>query len=138
MAGLEGIDASTMDVIDALGAKLFVYDAGDRIARPLLRHADFTPVAVLKDGERVVDNVRFGIPVAGGRLITNARDDKLTASPSWKGMFATGRGLVAISYVVENDKKTKTTYRVQRRDGALMVVPALVAMRHYKFSSTGN
>jgi putative SOS response-associated peptidase YedK len=138
MAGLEGIDASSMDVIDALGAKRFVYDAGERIARPLLRHADFTPVAILKDGERVVERVRFGMPVAGGRLITNARDDKLTHSPAWKNLFEKSRGLAAISYVVEREAKTKAAYRIQRRDGGLIVVPALVARRHYKFTSTGN
>src|SRR5437867_3515462 len=108
MAGLEGIDASSMEVIDALGAVRYAYDAGDRIARPLLRHADFAPVAVFRDGERVVEKVRFGLPVAGGRLITNARDDKLAVSPSWKGLFSKpeGRGLSAISYVVERDAKS--------------------------------
>jgi putative SOS response-associated peptidase YedK len=76
--------------------------------------------------------------VAGGRLITNARDDKLTESPAWRSLFEKNRGLAAISYVVEREAKTKATYRIQRRDGALIVVPALVARRHYKFTSTGN
>lgn len=140
MAGLEGIDASSMDIIDALGGRRFVYEAGERIAKPLVRHADFVPVAVNLDGERVVDKVRFGLPVAGGRLITNARDDKLAVSPAWKGLFSKpeGRGLAAISYVVERDAKTHETFRIQRRDGGLIVVPALVARRHYAFASTGN
>lgn len=140
MAGLEGIDASSMEIIDALGAVRYVYDPGDRIARPLLRHADFAPVAVVREGVRVVEKVRFGLPVAGGRLVTNARDDKLAISPAWKGLFAKpeSRGLAAISYVVERDAKTHDAYRIQRRDGKLMVVPALVVRRHYKFASTGN
>lgn len=138
MAGLEGIDAASMDVIDALGGTKWLYDPGDRIAKPVLKHTDFAPVARLVEGERVVDKVRFGLPVAGGRIITNARDDKLQISPSWKGLFAASRCLTAITYVVERDAETGTTYRIQRRDGKLMVVPGLVAKRHYTFASTGN
>jgi putative SOS response-associated peptidase YedK len=138
MAGLEGIDASSMDVIDALGARRFVYDTEDRIVRPLVRHADFLPVARNEAGERVVDRVRFGMPI-GPRLLTNARSDNL-ASPAWRGLFgkAAHHGLAAISYVVERDARTKEAYRIQRRDGRPIVVPALVARRHYAFASTGN
>lgn len=142
MAGLEGIDASTMDVIDALGGTRWVYDAGDRVAKPLLRHTDFMPVARNEpsgDGfERVVDKVRFGLPV-GPRILTNARSDNL-ASPAWRGLFGKPQHhcLAAVGYVVERDPKTKAAYRIQRRDGTLMVVPGLVARRHYSFASTGN
>lgn len=139
VAGLEGIDASTMDLVDALGAVKFVYDAGDRVAKPVLRHTDFAPVARNEAGERVVDKVRFGLPMMQGRIITNARDDKLTTSPGWKAMLGkpANHGLVAISYVVERNAKGHA-FRIQRRDGGLIVVPALVARRHYKFASTGN
>jgi putative SOS response-associated peptidase YedK len=138
VAGLEGIDASKMEIIDALGGTRWAYDEGERVAKPLLRHADFAPVAIVVDGERVIEKVRFGMPGFQGRLITNARDDKLAESPSWRSLFGKSHSLTAISYVVETDKKTKTTYRVQRRDGKLMVVPGLVARRHLKFASTGN
>lgn len=138
VAGLEGIDASKMEIIDALGGTRWAYDEDERVAKPLLRHADFAPVAIVVDGERVIEKVRFGMPGFQGRLITNARDDKLMESPSWTSLFGKSHCLTAISYVVETDKKTKTTYRVQRRDGALMVVPGLVARRHIKFASTGN
>ncbi|MES2155039.1 MAG: SOS response-associated peptidase family protein [bacterium] len=138
MAGLEGIDASSMEVIDALGGTRYVYDAGDRIARPLVHHADFLPVARLEGGERVVDKVRLGMPV-GPRLLTNARGDNLV-SPAWRGLFGKPEhhALAAISYVVERDAKTKAAFRIQRRDGKLMVVAALMARRHYAFTSTGN
>ncbi len=140
MAGLEGIDANSMDVIDALGATRYVYDEEARIAKPLIRHADRVPVAVNREGERVVDRVRFGMPGFKGRLITNARDDKLQSAATWKALLGKPEhhSLTAISYVVERDKKTDTTYRVQRRDGGLMVVPGLTAVRHFKFASTGN
>ncbi len=127
-----------MEVIDALGGTRYVYDAGDRIARPLVHHADFLPVARLENGERVVDKVRFGMPV-GPRLLTNARSDNLV-SPAWRGLFGKDEhhALAAISYVVERDAKTKKAFRIQRRDGKLMVVAALMARRHYSFTSTGN
>lgn len=139
MAGLEGIDASSMEVIDALGGVRYVYDVTERIAKPVLRHTDFAPVAVLRGDERVVDKVRFGLPMMQGRIITNARDDKVAVSPGWKAMFGKpgGHGLVAISYVVERDA-SGAAFRIQRQDGKPMVVPALVARRHYKFASTGN
>lgn len=139
MAGLEGIDASSMEVIDALGATKYVYDAGDRIAKPVLRHTDFAPVAVLRDGEVVVDKVRFGLPMMQGRIITNARSDKLRESPGWKAMFGKpgSHCMTAISFVVERDA-AGTAYRIQRRDGKLIVVAGLVARRHYRFASTGN
>jgi len=138
MAGLEGIDASSMEVVDALGARRFVYDVEDRIVRPLVHHADFLPVARKEGAERVVDKVRFGMPV-GPRLLTNARGDNL-ASPAWRGLFGNAQhhGLAAISYVVERDAKSHEAFRIQRRDGKPMVVAALVARRHYKFTSTGN
>ncbi len=140
MAGLEGIDANSMDVIDALGAVRYAYDEEDHIAKPLIRHADRVPVAVNQGGERVVDRVRFGMPGFKGRLITNARDDKLQSAATWKALLGKPdhHCLTAISYVVERDKKTETTYRVQRRDGGLIVVPGLTAVRHFKFASTGN
>ncbi len=141
MAGLEGIDASSMEIVDALGAARWEYDAGDRIVRPVLKHADRAPVALNRGGERVMERVRFGMPMGpGGRLLTNARSEKLTAASSWKSLFGKPEHhcLTAISYVVERDAKSKTSYRIQRRDGALMVVPGLAAERHYSFASTGN
>lgn len=138
MAGLEGIDASSMEVIDALGATRYVYDVDARIVRPLVHHADFLPVARMEADERVVDRVRFGMPV-GPRLITNARADNL-AAPAWRGLFGRPEhhALAAVSYVVERHPHTKAAYRIQRRDGKVMVVGALVARRHYSFASTGN
>ena len=145
MAGLEGIDASSMELVDALGAR-FVYDEEEHVAKPLLRHADFVPVALHRDGGRVIDRVRFGM-LAGGRLITNARDDRLSEARSWKALFgeADHHCLTAISYVVERAGKDPgggiqagTTFRIQRRDGRPMVVPGLTAVRHLSFSSTGN
>src|SRR5688572_24856030 len=120
MAGLEGIDASKMDVIDALGGTRYVYDVAERVAKPLVRHTDFLPVARVVDGERVIDKVRFGLPV-GPRILTNARSDNL-ASPAWRGLFGKPEhhALAAISFVVERDAK-KDAYRIQRRDGRLIV-----------------
>lgn len=149
MAGLEGIDASKMELVDALGAR-FVYDEVDRVAKPLVRHADFVPVAIHdEEGSRVIDRVRFGMPGFQGRLITNARDDKLQEARSWKSLLGKPQHhcLTAISYVVERaGKETQrvgglqagATYRIQRRDGRPLVVPGLCAVRHFKFASTGN
>ena len=140
MAGLEGIDASTMEVIDALGAVRWAYEPDDPIARPLVRHADRLPVSVNANGERVIEQGRFGMPGFQGRLITNARSEKLTEARSWKALFGRTQHhcLTAISYVVERDAAKKKSYRIQRRDGRLMVVPGLSAVRHYSFASTGN
>lgn len=144
MAGLEGIDANSMEVIDALGGTRYVYDVGDRVAKPVVRHTDFIPVArrIGPEGgpggqERVVDKVRFGLPV-GPRILTNARSDNL-GSPAWKGLFgkAQHHAMAAISFVVERDAKGEA-WRIQRTDARLLVVPALAAKRHYTFASTGN
>ena len=139
MAGLEGIDASTMDLIDALGAVRFAYDVKDRIVRPVLKHADRVPVAVVREGERVIEAARFGLPT-GRRLITNARSERLTEARTWSALLGRPEHhcLTAISYVVERDAARTATYRIQRRDGGLMVVPGLCAVRHYSFTSTGN
>lgn len=169
MAGLEGIDAASMEIVDALQAR-FVYDEQTRIVRPLVRHADFVPVAVhgaavraakakggetaasfgeAADDERVIARVRFGMPGFQGRLITNARDDKLREARSWKALLGKPQHhcLTAVSYVVERAGKDVRpvggiepggTYRIQRRDGRPMVVPGLCAVRHLSFSSTGN
>jgi putative SOS response-associated peptidase YedK len=138
MAGLEGIDASKMDIVDALGVTRWEYDPGERVARPVVRHADFVPVAIRKADGLAIEKVRFGLPVAGGRLLTNARDDKVAVSGAWKGLFEKSRCMTAISFVVERDAKTGETYRIQRRDGRMIVVAGLYAMRHWKFTSTGN
>ncbi|MGQ0535988.1 MAG: SOS response-associated peptidase family protein [Methanobacteriota archaeon] len=141
MAGLEGIDASKMEIVDALGVAKWNYDPVDRVVRPLVRHMDFLPVAVNVEGERVVEKVRFGMPAGpGGRIITNARDDSIAEATSWKRLFgkAEHHSLTAVSYVVERDQKTKEAYRIQRTDGTVMVVPGLVARRHITFASTGN
>lgn len=168
MAGLEGIDATSMELVDALQAR-FVYDEETRIAKPLVRHADFVPVAVhgaavaaakqkggemaatfqdALDDERVIARVRFGMPGFQGRLITNARNDTLQTARSWKALLGKPQHhcLTAVSYVVERaGKDTRVagiepgaTYRIQRRDGRPMVVPGLCAVRHLAFSSTGN
>ncbi|MHB8633107.1 MAG: SOS response-associated peptidase family protein [Thermoplasmatota archaeon] len=138
MAGLEGIDSSRMEVIDALGGVRYTYDPGDRIAKPVIRHADFVPVARNEGGERVVDRVRFGMPV-GPRLITNARSENL-GSPAWRGLVGKPEHhcMAAVGYVIERDAKSGRSYRIQRRDGKLMVVAGLAAKRHYSFASTGH
>jgi putative SOS response-associated peptidase YedK len=148
MAGLEGIDASRMELVDALGVARWEYDEEDHIVKPIVKHADIVPIAVRRAagadgtgaGERVAVRARFGMPVAGGRLITNARDDRLATSAAWRNLFAdvAHRCLTAVSYVVERDGKTGTTFRIQRRDATPMVVPGLCAVRHYTFTSTGN
>lgn len=142
MAGLEGIDASSMEVIDALGGTRYVYDPADRIAKPVLKHTDFVPVARWSpeegpSGARVVDHVRFGLPI-GPRILTNARSDNL-GSPAWKGLFGkrAHHALTAISYVVERNQ-AEEAFRIERADGGLIVVPSLAARRHYRFASTGN
>ena len=129
-----------MEIIDALGAVRWAYDREEKIARPLVRHADFVPVAVNAEKERVIEKVRFGMPGFKGTLITNARSENLISSPGWKGLFGkpANHCLTAVSYVVERDAKKTATYRIQRKDGKPMVVPGLVARRHYKFTSTGN
>lgn len=145
MAGLEGIDASRMELVDALGVARWQYDEDEHVLKPILKHADFAPVAVRDraEGGRVAKRVRFGMPVGAGspgRLITNARADKLASSPAWRGLFGKPEHhcLTAVSYVVERDAKAGQTFRIQRRDGGLVVVPGLCAVRHYSFASTGN
>ncbi|MGB1585635.1 MAG: SOS response-associated peptidase family protein [Thermoplasmatota archaeon] len=173
MAGLEGIDATSMELVDALQAQ-FIYDEAERLVKPLIRHADFVPVAVHRDAvaaavargqnpqgdaiamdwrepeaKRCIARVRFGMPGFQGRLITNARDDKLTEARTWKSLLGKPEHhcLTAVSYVVERAAKDAdrvggiepgATYRIQRRDGRPMIVPGLCAVRKLEFSSTGN
>ena len=163
-----------MELVDALQAR-FVYDEQERISKPLIRHADFVPVAVhgaavaaakakgqnpqgdaiamgwddADDDARVVARARFGMPGFQGRLITNARDDRLTQGRTWKALLGKPKHhcLTAVSYVVERAGQNVdavggiepgATYRIQRRDGKPMVVPGLCAARRLEFSSTGN
>lgn len=140
MAGLEGIDATTMQIVDALGAVKWMYDVEGRVAKPVVRHTDFVPVAVNSHEGRVMEKTRFGMPGFKGRILTNARRESLQSAASWKALFGRPKNhcLTAVSYVVERTKDKKHTYRIQRKDGQLMVVPGLCAVRHLTFASTGN
>lgn len=132
MAGLIGLQASDLEIQDALGARRFDYE--DWIPHPVVRLTTNVPVAVERDGQRVVVPARWGFPIGAGRPIGNARDDRLTASPMWSSLLGKSHGLVAATAVYEQKewRGKKTSFWFRRVDGKAIVMPALVGLRTVK------
>lgn len=122
MAGLVGIRGEDMDLVDALKRAKADWPRG----LPFIRPHVLAPVVVRKDGEDEFAPARFGMSKRFTSF--NARDDKLMSSRLWRGMFGRSHAVAALSYVVEwvQEGSRKTAYVIGRRDGGLLLTPALL------------
>jgi putative SOS response-associated peptidase YedK len=111
-----------MDLVDALKRAKAEWPLG----LPFIRPHVLAPVIVRADGGDDYAPARFGM----SRRFTsfNARDDKLTESRLWKGMFGKSHAVAALSYVVEwvPEGSKKQAYLIGRSDGGLLMTPALI------------
>jgi putative SOS response-associated peptidase YedK len=110
-----------MEQVDALKRARLDWPDGLPFIRPSVR----APVLVATDAGIDFKVARFGMSKRFSSF--NARDDKLTQSGLWKGMFGKSHAVVALSYVVEwvEKKGERTPYLIGRKDGGLLMAPAL-------------
>lgn len=123
MAGLVGIRGEDMDLVDALKRAKADWPRG----LPFIRPHVLAPVIVREEGgQETAVPARFGMSKRFTSF--NARDDKLTTSRLWRGMFGTSHAVAALSYVVEwvKEGNEKSAYLIGRREGGLMLTPALL------------
>ncbi|HEX9709208.1 MAG TPA: SOS response-associated peptidase family protein [Candidatus Thermoplasmatota archaeon] len=122
MAGLVGIRGEDMEQVDALKRAKLEWPQG----LPFIRPHVLAPVVVRTDGEDGFVPARFGMSKRFTSF--NARDDKLTSSRLWRGMFGKSHAVAALSYVVEwvEEGGKKAPYLIGRRDGGLLLTPALL------------
>jgi putative SOS response-associated peptidase YedK len=123
MAGVIGLRGPDIAKRDALrGYKVEFLDAD----RPYIRPHTGAPVLTVHEGVPKVSRHIFGFSRRFSSF--NARVDKLTSSRMWSGMFGKHHGVCPVSYFVEwaDLGGGKRPYRIERRDGAAMAVPALV------------
>jgi putative SOS response-associated peptidase YedK len=121
--GLRGPDIAKRDALR--GYKVEFRDAD----RPIIRPHTGCPVLYLDAGEPRVDRHVFGFSRRFASF--NARADKLEESRMWSALFGKPghHGVAPVSYILEWSDPgdgTKRPYRIERRDGAAMAVPALV------------
>ncbi len=131
VAGLIGLQASDMELQDALRAPRWDYE-GDWIPHPVVRLTTTLPVAVNDDDGRRIVRARWGFPIGAGRPVGNARDDKLATSRLWGSMLGKTPCLVAATAVYEmapGPGGEKQAYWFRRIDGRPMVMPALAGQR---------
>ena len=133
MAGLIGLTSADIDIQDALGAIRWEFE-GDWIPHPVVRLTTTLPVAVNKDGDRVIVRARWGFDVGAGRPIGNARDDKLLESRLWGSMLGKTPCLFASTGIYEQVKtdEGKLNYWFRRRDEKPIVMPGLSGERMAK------
>jgi putative SOS response-associated peptidase YedK len=110
-----------MEQVDALQRARLDWPQGLPFIRPHVR----APVLVWADGTVDFRPARFGLSKRFTSF--NARSDKLTESRLWKGYFGKSHAVAALSYVVEWVTKgaAKTAYLIGRKDGGLLMAPAL-------------
>lgn len=94
--------------------------------RPMIRPHTGLPVLFIKDGEPAVERHVFGFSKEFTSF--NARLDKLESGKMWSRMFGKHHGVAPVSYILEwsDQGQGKKPYRIERKDGAAMAVPALV------------
>jgi putative SOS response-associated peptidase YedK len=128
VAGLIGINAEKMELVDALQKGRWELEAWN--PRPVVRLTNRIPVARREGAEVVLRAARWGFPIGPSRPVGNARDDRLLESPLWRGLLETGRCLVAATGVFEMVKgEEKRYYWFRRADGRLLVMPGLCGER---------
>ena len=132
MAGLIGIDAAQMDIVDALQRGRWEFE-GPWNGRPVVRLTNRVPAARMEAGEVVVRDMRWGFPVGPSRPVGNARDDRLLESPLWSGLLKTGRCLIPATSIFELIREpAKQPYAFRPLAGKVMVMPGLSGERAAK------
>lgn len=123
MAGIIGIRAEDMDQVDALKRAKLEWPHGLPMIRPSVR----VPVLVAgKDSSLEAVTARFGFTRRFASF--NARVEKLQSGSFWKRYFGHSHALAALSYVLEwvtGEDGSKQPYAIGRKDGRLMMAPAL-------------
>ena len=123
MAGIIGVRAEDMEQVDALQRARLDWPKG----LPLIRPHVLAPVLVKGPEGLTYVAARFGLSRRFASF--NARDDRLTESVFWRTLFGKDHGIVPVSYVVEwvgTERTGRQPYLIQRADGRMMMVPALV------------
>ena len=128
MAGLIGVNAEQMELVDAL--QKGKWELEDWKPRPVVRLTNRIPVAMKGEEGVVIRGARWGFPVGPSRPVGNARDDRLLASPMWSKLLVSGRCLVAATGIFEMVKAPEKKYFWFRRaDQKLLVMPGLFGVR---------
>jgi putative SOS response-associated peptidase YedK len=129
MAGLIGLTADDIDIQDALRTSRWEYDE-KWIPHPVVRLTTTLPIGVNRPAGRTIVRGRWGFDVGAGRPIGNARDDRLTESPMWRGLLGKSPCLFASTGIYEQVKApTKQSLWFRRVDGKPIVMPGLAGER---------
>lgn len=128
MAGVIGLRGPDIEKRGALrGYKVEWRDAD----RPFIRPHTGLPVLHLDEaGKPAVGRHVFGFSRKFSSF--NAREDKLGASRMWGGLWRKPghHGIAPVSYILEwgdlGDGLGKRPFRIERADGAVMLIPSLV------------
>jgi putative SOS response-associated peptidase YedK len=123
MAGLVGVTPEHIDEIDPLLKLRAVWPNGLPIIRPMYH----TPI-LLKDPDGVTwKNARFGIARSFSSF--NARSENFASSRMWKSLFGKSHAVAPLSYIVEwkQEEGERVPYLISRKDGKLLMTPALIA-----------
>ncbi len=124
MAGVIGLRGPDIEKRDALRGYTVEWQDADR---PIIRPHTGCPVLTLdKEGQPKVTRHVFGFSRKFSSF--NARDDKLETGKMWQQSFGKRHGIAPVSYILEwaDLGDGKRAYRIERKDGAAMAVPALV------------
>lgn len=122
VAGIFGIDAETMEQVDALQRLRADYPTGFPMVRPHVK----APALVGGHQGRQAVLARFGFSRRFSSF--NARSDRLTTGKMWSRMFGTAHAIVPVSYVVEwvDRDEGRQPYLIRRADGRPLMAPALI------------
>ena len=125
MAGVIGLRGLDIEKRAILAGYHVVFEDADR---PFVRPHTGLPVLTVDAGGPRVDRHVFGFTRRFASF--NARDDRLDSSKMWSRMFghAGHHGVAPVSYILEwgDLGDGKRPFRIERADGAVMCVPALV------------
>jgi len=123
MAGLVGIASEHIDDIDPTLKLRALWQEGLPIIRPMYH----MPIFVPKEKGTEWKMARFGISRQFSSF--NARSENLTSGKMWSRLFGKSHGVAPLSYIVEwrQEEKERVPYLIQRKDGKLLMTPALIS-----------
>jgi len=120
---LLGVLADHIDDIDPTRKLRELWPEGLPIIRPMYH----TPIYLPEPKGKSVKNARFGISRQFSSF--NARSENFASSRMWKSLFGKSHGVAPLSYIIEwrQEEGARTPYLIGRKDGKLLLTPALVA-----------
>lgn len=123
MAGLVGLNPEHIDKIDPFGKLRKIWPEGLPIIRPMYH----TPVLLRGDKRTDWKNARFGISRQFSSF--NARSENFATSRLWKSLFGKSHAVAPLSYIVEwrQEGAERVPYLIERKDGDILMTPALAA-----------